>query len=81
MDIDEAIDHYAAPRPEVARVDRDMDIVERLRLGGPNAMEVVGKAADEIELLRKLLGESARREGDANGRVARLQHRIERLSN
>lgn len=36
----------------VSRVDRDMDIVERLRLGGPNASEVAGQAADEIERLR-----------------------------
>lgn len=34
---------------------RDMDIVDRLRLGGPNAMEVVGQAADEIERLRAAL--------------------------
>lgn len=32
-----------------------MDIVERLRLGGPNALEVVGEAADEIERLRARL--------------------------
>jgi hypothetical protein len=38
-------------------------------------------AADEIELLRRLLGESSRREGDANNHVARLQHRISQLSN
>lgn len=37
---------------EVAKVDRDMDIVDRLRLGGPNALEVVDQAADEIERLR-----------------------------
>ncbi len=41
--------------PEVARVDRDIDIVERLRMGGPNAMEVVGQAADEIDRLRRTL--------------------------
>jgi hypothetical protein len=30
-----------------------MDIIERLRLGGPNAWEVYGEAADEIEKLRR----------------------------
>ena len=29
-----------------------MDIVARLRLGGPNALEVVDEAADTIESLR-----------------------------
>jgi HAMP domain-containing protein len=29
-----------------------MDLVERLRLGGPNAWEMYGEAADEIERLR-----------------------------
>ena len=29
-----------------------MDIVERLRLGGPNAWEIYGEAADEIKRLR-----------------------------
>ncbi len=37
-----------------------MDIVERLRLGGPNAWEVYGEAADEIERLR----EHKRRQAD-----------------
>jgi len=32
-----------------------MDIVERLRLGGPNAAEVTDEAADEIERLRAAL--------------------------
>ena len=38
-----------------------MDIVVRLRLGGPNALEVVDEAADTIEFLRTeitRLGES-----------------------
>lgn len=55
---DEAHEHerlHEAAR--VARVDRDMDIVDRLRLGGPNAMEVVDQAADEIEKLRLLLSQ------------------------
>lgn len=51
---------------------------ERSRM---DLMHLLGKACDEIKLLRKLLGESARREGDANGHVSRLQHRINQLSN
>jgi hypothetical protein len=31
-----------------------MKLVERLRLGGPNALEVTDQAADEIERLTKL---------------------------
>jgi len=34
-----------------------MDIVERLRLGGPNAAEVTDEAADEIARLRAALRE------------------------
>lgn len=45
--------YIARLAPEVSRVDRDMDIVDRLRLGGLNAMEVVGQAADEIARLRR----------------------------
>jgi hypothetical protein len=44
---------------EVAKVDRDIDIVDRLRLGGPNAMEVVDQAADEIARLRGVVMECA----------------------
>lgn len=35
-----------------------MDIVERLRLGGPNAWEVYGEAADEIDRLSHQLAEA-----------------------
>ncbi len=37
----------------VSTEDRDISLVERLRLGGPNAAEVAGQAADEIERLRE----------------------------
>ena len=36
-----------------------MDVVERLRLGGPNAMEAAPEAADEIERLRATLSHIA----------------------
>jgi len=36
-----------------------IDIVERLRLGGPNAAEVTDEAADEIERLRAALKRAA----------------------
>jgi hypothetical protein len=62
---------------EVADNDKEMDTVDLLRLGGPNALEVADEAAAEIELLRKLLGESARREGAANARAARLLRDVE----
>ena len=31
------------------------DIIDRLRLGGPNALEVTDEAADEIDRLRAVL--------------------------
>ncbi len=40
---------------KVATDKMDMDIVARLRLGGPNALEVVDEAADVIEFLRTQL--------------------------
>lgn len=57
-------EHY----PDVARVDRDIGIVGRLRLGGPNATEVAGQAADEIEHLRKVLSaiQEAAEDGSAD---------------
>ena len=45
----------------VCAIGGNMDIVARLRLGGPNALEVVDEAADTIEFLRTevdRLGES-----------------------
>jgi len=57
-----------------------IDIVERLRLGGPNAAEVTDEAADEIVRLRAALREIAvgyvdeggnRRDLEGSGAVAR----------
>jgi len=47
----------------------------------PDGAELLLEAADEIDALVRALGETARREGDANARCERLQHRIEQLSN
>ena len=38
-----------------------MTLVERLRLGGPNAAEVADEAADEIERLRTLLEKAGKK--------------------
>lgn len=43
--------------PEVSPVDRDIDIVDRLRMDGPNAMELADLAANEIERLRRVRDE------------------------
>lgn len=45
----------STPRPEVAAADREIGLVERLRMGGPNATEVYDQAADEIERLWAML--------------------------
>lgn len=42
---------------------------------------LANEAADEIELLRKTLGDTARREGAANARASALEHRVRQLSN
>lgn len=49
---------------DVATEDRGMGLVERLRLGGPNAAEVAGQAADEIERLREVLADHERVHND-----------------
>ena len=41
--------------PPILETGSGIDIVERLRLGGPNAAEVADEAADEIERLRAAL--------------------------
>lgn len=41
--------------PPVATTDQEMSLVDRLRLGGPNAMEAADEAADEIERLAEEL--------------------------
>ena len=40
----------------------------------PAPMTLEGMAADEIETLRRVLGETARREADANARLRQLQN-------
>lgn len=59
MDAGEEIFRYhgaSGPCPKPPRpVDRDIPLVERLRLGGPNAAEVSNVAANEIEKLRARL--------------------------
>lgn len=62
---------------DVSKNDSGISLVQRLRLGGPNAAEVAGEAADEIERLRSLV-EKARKqlsvsddyEFDVNGPTA-----------